>query len=568
MRRFLSSGLVVCLLGLVSPAMAESVGVDPGLRAAKPSLKVSIKGLPGGTAASVTVKGPNRFKKQVTASATLKSLAPGTYKVVAKQVRIGSTTAVPSKSRQTVKVESGKSSVTVRYSRQTSPPPPPPTTGGPQITTTTLPSGMVGQYYQTQIQRTSGGVPFSTAGWGWSAGHPPGLSFDPESGLITGTPTSAGTFAFTVTFTGGGHTDSQPLSLVVAPLPTASTWKLIDAGIATDCGIKSDDTAWCWGFGGFGSLGNGASDDSAFPVAVAGGGTWRTLANDGHACGIKTDGTAWCWGWNFYGQLGNGTTTNADVPVAVSGGGLWTAIDVGDNLTCGIKQDGTAWCWGVGGLGDGTDVTQSLVPVQVLGGADWETITAGDHSCATKSDGSAWCWGYNYYGELGVGTQGQADGFYAEPTQVVTDKKWVGMAGAFSHTCGVAVDATVSCWGHFNEPLGTSGDNPSNLPDEIVEPGPWRSVTTGTTHSCAVKSDDSGWCWGSNGYHQLGDATGNDSSAVPVQLSGSWTTLDNGYFKTCGIHLDGKAFCWGQSTGGSLGDGSTTTSSTPVPVLG
>jgi hypothetical protein len=51
---------------------------------------------------------------------------------------------------------------------------------------------------------------------------PPGLTLDPATGLIAGTPTTAGTFPFTITATNayGSDTQSSELTLTVAPTPT------------------------------------------------------------------------------------------------------------------------------------------------------------------------------------------------------------------------------------------------------------------------------------------------------------------------------------------------------------
>ncbi|NBT25752.1 MAG: cell wall anchor protein, partial [Actinobacteria bacterium] len=89
---------------------------------------------------------------------------------------------------------------------------------------------------------------------------------------------------------------------------------------------------------------------------------------------LATGGTAYCWGYNGYGQLGDGTSGNGDssanrlVPVAVSGGRTYTALVAGGKHTCGLATGGTAYCWGwnrYGQLGDGTSGTDRLVPVAV-----------------------------------------------------------------------------------------------------------------------------------------------------------------------------------------------------------
>lgn len=38
-----------------------------------------------------------------------------------------------------------------------------------------------------------------------------------------------------------------------------------------------------------------------------------------HSCGKTLEGVAYCWGWNGFGQLGDGTTSTRTKPVAVAG---------------------------------------------------------------------------------------------------------------------------------------------------------------------------------------------------------------------------------------------------------
>jgi hypothetical protein len=80
----------------------------------------------------------------------------------------------------------------------------------------TPPQGAVGSSYSAQLSASGGTAPaiFALAG---GTTLPPGLALSP-AGLISGIPTSAGTFAFTITATdSNGAVASQPLSIVVTP---------------------------------------------------------------------------------------------------------------------------------------------------------------------------------------------------------------------------------------------------------------------------------------------------------------------------------------------------------------
>ena len=67
------------------------------------------------------------------------------------------------------------------------------------ITTTSLPAATGGQPYSATLAATGGITPYA---WSVSGGSlPPGLTLNPSTGVISGTPDVAGTYTFTVTVT-------------------------------------------------------------------------------------------------------------------------------------------------------------------------------------------------------------------------------------------------------------------------------------------------------------------------------------------------------------------------------
>jgi subtilisin family serine protease len=95
-------------------------------------------------------------------------------------------------------------------------PPPPPLA----VTTTSLPEGTVGEAYSETLAATGGTPPYT---WSVDSGSwPPGVSLAPGTGVVSGTPTAAGTYDLTVRVTDAGtpgQSVTRALTLAVAPPP-------------------------------------------------------------------------------------------------------------------------------------------------------------------------------------------------------------------------------------------------------------------------------------------------------------------------------------------------------------
>lgn len=161
---------------------------------------------------------------------------------------------------------------------------------------------------------------------------------------------------------------SVPVAIAQGAVPNGVGWKDLDIGTYHNCGIATNDKAYCWGdthnaAGNYWALGNGTTTMTLSPGAVAQGATpvgatWRFIAaGDNVSCGIASDNKAYCWGLNGLGSLGNNTTTNANAPVAVSQGDMpsptttLVGISLGDDTPCALDSLGIGYCWGDGGYG-------------------------------------------------------------------------------------------------------------------------------------------------------------------------------------------------------------------------
>jgi alpha-tubulin suppressor-like RCC1 family protein len=178
----------------------------------------------------------------------------------------------------------------------------------------------------------------------------------------------------------------------------------ITGGSDHTCALTSAGAAFCWGTNMNGQLGNGGIFPSSAPVAVTGGRSFDSIAAGwGHTCAIETTtGSAYCWGNGGFGQLGDGTNSAArNSPVAVLGGVTFSKIGAGYFHSCGLGRapgdiDDQLYCWGnnsSGQLGTG-NFTTSLTPVPVNSLLSFTDVTVGArHTCALTGSGSVYCWG-------------------------------------------------------------------------------------------------------------------------------------------------------------------------------
>jgi len=96
----------------------------------------------------------------------------------------------------------------------------------PVITTTSLPNGKVGVAYNETLNAT-GTTPIW---WNLENGNtPPGLSIL-DSGAVSGTPTTEGTYNFTVRARNRGGEDTKALSITIDPAPAEGSFKVGDVG--------------------------------------------------------------------------------------------------------------------------------------------------------------------------------------------------------------------------------------------------------------------------------------------------------------------------------------------------
>ncbi|MCH9686817.1 MAG: hypothetical protein K0V04_35615 [Deltaproteobacteria bacterium] len=239
--------------------------------------------------------------------------------------------------------------------------------------------------------------------------------------------------------------------LVPTQVGTASDWIAMDVGLSETCGIRAPGALLCWGRNFFGQLGQdtgGASVETPTAVGMANDWTAISIDESGHACGLRSDDTLWCWGRNASGELGIGVSGDPQ-PVPAQVPGAWAAVDAGSLHTCAIATDGTLWCWGLsfdGRLGIGPTEEEFISSPTAVGVADdWVEIEVGSVSCGRRSNGTLWCWGSNGSGQLGQGDIDEDSNSWV-PIQVGVDADWDDLSVSGATVCGHRGTA-LWCWG-------------------------------------------------------------------------------------------------------------------------
>jgi len=337
------------------------------------------------------------------------------------------------------------------------------------------------------------------------------------------------------------------------------------------CGATSARQAYCWGLGRDGRLGNNDETDSAVPAAVIGlSGAVEIAGGGNHTCALTATGEAYCWGLWSTGALGIGKSNVQLTPGVVSGGTQFTSITAGVNHTCGLAAApaGSLFCWGFNATGQlGTaDTINRNTAVRVLGIPPLQIVSAGGaHTCGTTSNFTAYCWGFNGVGQLGNGSQTSS----STPVQVFGAPNFVFVSAGGNHSCALSNNppGLVSCWG--SNAFGQLGDGTTNarpVPGTISGLPAIKGISAGNNHSCAVAVDGRAFCWGSNNLGQLGNgATANENRPAQVVSLPAVMAISAGSTHTCALDPAGMAYCWG---GAILGNGTTGSSVIPVAVSG
>ncbi len=264
------------------------------------------------------------------------------------------------------------------------------------------------------------------------------------------------------------------------------------------------------------------------PSVMAGSRTFVTVVTGiHHTCAItEPDMAVWCWGNNELGQLGTGDNNarNAPTQIELPTGRHAVSINAAYDSTCVLLDNGSGMCWGQnvnGNLGDGT-YNDRNAPTHISVLPTNRSIVALDlgpyHTCAILDDGMVHCWGTNDRGTFGDGSTNNST--YPRAAQLPTGRTAISIDAGLGHTCAILDDSSAACWG-WNEygQLGDGTTNNSTTPVIVSMPSGLgvAEISAGSRHSCAVATNASVYCWGAHEEGSLGLGEGVDSD-VPAYV--------------------------------------------------
>ena len=366
-----------------------------------------------------------------------------------------------------------------------------------------------------------------------SGALPTGITLNPTTGVLSGTPTAAGSFAGVFAATnlrgtatqGFNFTINVPLSAPVFTSPLLSSPLAIGVPYSATLTTSANPAATY------------SRQSGTLPPGLTLSASTGTLSGTPTALGTYTG--------VFAATNSQGTSTqsfsftvNSAVP-AVSAGGHFSLV---------LKADGTVWACGgnaQGQLGTGNRTDRST-PVQVMSGA--RAISAGSsHSLILKTDGTVWATGYNFYGQVGDGTTTHRDRYF----QVMSGVKAVSAGG--HHSLFLKTDGSVWATGFNNwGQLGNGNTAHISIPQQVLSGV--SAISAGYAHSLFLKNDGSVWASGYNSDGQLGN--GNTTNvASPVRVFTGAIAMATGVVHSLVLKADGSAWTTGRI--GAMNSGST-----------
>jgi len=278
---------------------------------------------------------------------------------------------------------------------------------------------------------------------------------------------------------------------------------------------------------------------------------WKTVsAGRKYTCGIKTDNTLYCWGDNTYGQLGIGESNEECQTKTIDGltykycdfprevkinyqNTTFNTVKVGDWKTFAIKSDnGTLFVWGRNVNGN-EDWSKQYIPMAVsVNNTEIFPVDISfseNNACFTDNEYKTYCWWDNTEGKLGTNADINSDFLslgdiydsYPVKSRNNQLKFFNKISTGINFSCGIEYQTEkLFCWGESNnigiENLSESFYNYAlfiNIKAKEIVLNRFSNEGF-SRHHCLIDNYGHLYCWGDNSFGQVGNA---DSDSEYIQ---------------------------------------------------
>jgi alpha-tubulin suppressor-like RCC1 family protein len=290
-----------------------------------------------------------------------------------------------------------------------------------------------------------------------------------------------------------GHGDCKDV-FIPAPIPALSGRAVASVSCGDTHTLVATDAGELFTFGRNqnGQLGHGGLSDSLVPLQVAalrGQRVTCVAAGAEHSTCCTADGEVYSWGWGRYGNLGDGDTQDRHLPTRAGGleGVAVARVACGWRHTLAVDAEGRLWSWGwskYGQLGHG-DTRDQLLPkrVDALAGCAVAAVAGGwRHTLAADAEGRLFAWGWGLFGQLGLGAC--ADVCVPTLVAALQGERVAQLASGWKHTMVVTEAGRFYSWGR-----GVSGQLGRGDGADSAVPLPLPDLSAGSVQVEALRRE-------------------------------------------------------------------------------